>query len=197
MTTSDVVTGAPGVSMNVGDHICAFYRGREERDEVLVPYLRSGIDHGDPCICVLDSTDPREMAELTARGQGSLVLHSSEETYLQGGRFVPERMLDFWDSSARRLLAEAGDAVVRAAGEMTWALRDLPGVELLVAYEAELNRFLPKYPQTILCLYDLERFTDGEALLDILRTHPKVLMSGHVVDNPWYVEPDALLARAP
>jgi hypothetical protein len=64
-----------------------------------------------------------------------------------------------------------------------------------VTYEAELNRFLPKYPQIILCLYDLERFTDGEALLDILRTHPKVLMSGQVVDNPWYVEPDAFLAR--
>lgn len=195
--TSSVGMGIPGVSMDVGDHICAFYRGQEERDEVLVPYLRSGIEHGDPCVCVLDSTEPADVPPLADHCEGRLLLHRSEETYLLGGRFVPERMLDFWDSSARHLLAEGGDAVVRAAGEMTWALRDLPGVELLVAYEAELNRFLPKYPQTILCLYDLERFTDGEALLDILRTHPKVLMSGQVIDNPWYVDPDALLTRAP
>jgi hypothetical protein len=193
--TASVVTGIPGVHMHLGDHICAFYRGREERDEVLVPYLRSGLEHGDPCVCVLDGTDSPEVPGVAEAGRGQLTLYRSQDTYLRDGQLVPERMLDFWDASAKGLLSEAGAGVIRAAGEMTWALRDLPGVDLLVTYEAELNRFLPKYPQIILCLYDLERFTDGEALLDILRTHPKVLMSGQVVDNPWYVEPDAFLAR--
>ncbi len=66
----------------------------------------------------------------------------------------------------------------------------MPGVDQLVRYEARLNRFLPRYPQVILCLYDLEQFTDGRILLEMLKTHPKVLMSGQVLDNPWYVEPE-------
>lgn len=80
---------------------------------------------------------------------------------------------------------------------MTWALQDLPGVEQLLAYEARLNEFLPRYPQVILCLYDLEQFSNGQILLDLLRTHPKVLLSGQLLDNPWYTRPDEYLALHP
>lgn len=80
---------------------------------------------------------------------------------------------------------------------MTWALRDLPGVAQLVAYEGKLNAFLPRYPQVILCLYDLEKFSDGQVLIDLLRTHPKVLLGGQVLENPWYVEPAEYLQGRP
>jgi hypothetical protein len=76
---------------------------------------------------------------------------------------------------------------------MTWALRQVPGVEELVSYESELNRFLPRYPQVILCLYDLERFS-GEIIIDLLKTHPRVLLGSMVLDNPNYLEPDEFLA---
>jgi hypothetical protein len=45
----------------------------------------------------------------------------------------------------------------------------------------------------ILCLYDLARF-DGENLVDILKTHPTVLVGGMVLDNPYYLEPAEFLA---
>jgi hypothetical protein len=76
---------------------------------------------------------------------------------------------------------------------MTWALRQMPGVEELVGYESRLNRFLPRYPQVILCLYELDQFS-GEVLVDVLKTHPKVLLGGMVLDNPYYLEPDEFLA---
>jgi hypothetical protein len=69
----------------------------------------------------------------------------------------------------------------------------MPGVDQLVAYESELNRFIPRYPQVILCLYEIERFS-GELILDMLKTHPKVLLGAMVFDNPYYVEPDEFLA---
>ena len=70
----------------------------------------------------------------------------------------------------------------------------MPGSELLMAYEAKLNVFLHRYPQVLLCLYDLEQFANGEILMEILRTHPTVLLSGQLLDNPWYVEPEEYLA---
>lgn len=193
-----IVSGLPGVTMEVGDHICAFYRGDQDRDSILLPYLRSGLEAGHNCICVLDRSEPEVIwAALGDHGADSkhLSLLRSEQSYLLGGRFSPEDMLAFWDRAARAACDTDGFVLIRAVGEMTWALRDLPGVDSLVSYEAQLNRFLPKYPQTILCLYDLEQFNHGEILIDILRTHPKVLMSGMVIDNPWYVEPDEFLAR--
>lgn len=194
-----LATGLPGVSMEVSDHICAFYRGIDERDEVLIPFLRTGLSAGDKCICVLDATDPDVLhAELSQEQRvedGQLSTFRSEDSYLRHGRFVPDDMLDFWESVAQRAFAIHDYELVRAVGEMTWALRDLPGVDLLIAYEAELNRQMHKYPQVLLCLYDLEQFTDGEALMEILRTHPQVLISRMLLDNPWYIEPDELLTR--
>lgn len=197
--TTTLATGLPGVSMNVSDHICAFYRGVEERDRVLLPYLRAGLRAGDKCICVLDSTDPDHLrAELDGELNGDadqLSAFRSEDSYLLQGRFAPDDMLRFWESTAQTAFDSHDYPLVRAVGEMTWALRDLPGVEQLIAYEAELNRQLLKYPQVVLCLYDLEQFADGEVLIEILRTHPKVLMSRMVLDNPWYVEPDERLTQ--
>ncbi len=102
-------------------------------------------------------------------------------------------MLDFWDLSIGGAMA-GGFGFARAVGEMTWALRQLPGVEELVGYEARLNKFLPRYPQVVLCLYALDSFS-GEVLVDVLKTHPKVLIGGMVLDNPYYLEPDEFLAK--
>ena len=56
---SDVLPlGVAGVNVRPGDHICAFYVGVEERDQVLLPYLREGLRAGDKVICVVDASEP-------------------------------------------------------------------------------------------------------------------------------------------
>ena len=60
-------------------------------------------------------------------------------------------------------------------------------------YEAAVNAFAPRYPQAYLCLYDLALFGGG-ILVDLLRTHPKLLMGGLVLENPHYRPPDDLAA---
>lgn len=204
MTTS-MALGLPGVSLAPGDHICAFYRGAAQRDELLVPYLREGLLAGDKCICVTDDPAAGQSVRALAAeldvdvslATGQLEPLTSGSTYLADGHFADDRMIQFWETSVGRAVDRDGFGFVRAVGEMTWALRDLPGVEQLLAYEARLNDFLPRYPQVILCLYDLEQFSDGQILLDILRTHPKVLLSGQLLDNPWYTEPEEYLALRP
>lgn len=203
MTTDvdHVELGIPGLQLAPGDHVCAFYRGLSERDDVLIPYLREGLRAGDKCICVVDATEPDAvLANLTGDddlrpplASHQLEVLSSRQTYLRDGAFSTRTMIDFWDRSVGTALRDPGFTFARAVGEMTWALRDLPGVAELVTYESELNRFLPQYPQVILCLYDLERFS-GELVVDILKTHPKVLVGGAVVENPYYLDPDAFLA---
>jgi hypothetical protein len=50
--------GLPNVSFEAADHICGFFRGPTERDEILFPYLRAGLDAGDKCTCVVDEAEP-------------------------------------------------------------------------------------------------------------------------------------------
>lgn len=37
----------------------------------------------------------------------------------------------------------------------------------------------------------------SEVLMDVLRTHPRVIVDDMVHDNPYYVEPGKYLARRP
>jgi len=75
---------------------------------------------------------------------------------------------------------------------MEWALQDRPGVEDLVEYEARLNYILPRYNDPILCVYDLSKF-GGAVVVDILRTHPMVIIGGILQVNPFFVPPDEFL----
>lgn len=192
-------TGIRELELTPGDHVCAFYRGSQDRDELLLPYLRTGLQAGDKCICIVDDALTAQQVQLleSTSDPGHLQrldVHTPESSYLAGGGFSREEMLNFWTEHLDAA-ADDGFPFARLVGEMTWALRDAPGVEQLVRYEAELNRVAPKYPTVVLCLYDLDRF-DGDVIVSIVKTHPKVVICGMVVENPYYIGPDEFLRYA-
>jgi hypothetical protein len=198
--TNSVALGTNGLSIAPSTHICAFFRGIAERDEIMVPFLREGLRAGDKCTCIIDDgVDAVRGALEPIAGmpfvddRGQLDILSSKETYLRRGTFSTQEMLDYWEDSVSAALGDGGFPFARSAGETTWTLKELPGLFDFMTYEAELNRFLPRYPQVILCLYDLDHF-GGEVLIDILKTHPKVLMGNTVLENLYYVPPDEFLA---
>jgi hypothetical protein len=102
-------------------------------------------------------------------------------------------MMAFWEDVVGTAMNGGRFDFARSVGEMTWSLGDIPGVDELVGYESKLNSFMPRYPQVILCLYDLDRFGGG-IMVDMLKTHPKVLLGGMVLDNPNYLSPDEFLS---
>lgn len=193
-----VALGLNGLSIPPGTHICALFRGIPERDEIMLPFLREGLRAGDKCTCILDEGLDEVRAVLGKELEPSarprqLDIQPSKAAYLRRGAFSTQDMLDFWDESVGAALGEQGFPFARSTGETTWTLTELPDLYDFLTYEAELNRFLPRYPQVILCLYDLDRF-GGEILIDILKTHPKVLMGSTILDNLYYLEPDEFLA---
>jgi hypothetical protein len=85
-----------------------------------------------------------------------------------------------------------GFPLTRFVANMEWALEDCPGVHDIVEYEARLNHVLPNYEDPVICTYDLTRFS-GDTVLDVLRTHPLVIIGGILQENPFYVSPDEFL----
>jgi hypothetical protein len=197
-----VPSGIDEISLQPGSHVCAFYRGNSDRDRLLGGYLSAGLAAGDKCICVVDSagtaerlaTLPRERGE-PGPFDGQLDVHLPESTYLAGGEFTTADMLTFWTEAMVKAAIE-GYSFCRLVGEMTWALRDAPGVEHLVGYESALNRVTSTSPVVVLCLYDLDLF-GGEVVVNVVKTHPQVLIQGILVENPYYVGPDEFLRPVP
>ena len=197
-----VPSGIDEICLQPGSHVCAFYRGDSDRDRLLGGYLGAGLAAGDKCICIVDSADTAaRLAKLPgARTEpgpfgGQLDVHLPESTYLAGGEFTTVDMLTFWTESMVKAEIE-GYSFCRLVGEMTWALRDAPGVEHLIGYESELNRVTCSSPVVVLCLYDLDRF-GGEVVVNVVKTHPQVLIQGILVENPYYVRPDEFLRSVP
>jgi hypothetical protein len=195
--TDSIALGLDGLSIPSGSHICALFRGIEERDQIIVPFLLEGLRTRNKCTCIIDDGVDDVRAALRADGgapaDAELDILSSKETYLRRGTFSTQEMLDYWDDSVGAAINKDGFPFVRSAGETTWTLKELPGLHDFMTYEAELNRFVRRYPQVIMCLYDLDRFS-GQNLVDILKTHPKVLMGGTVLENLHYMEPQEFLA---
>jgi DNA-binding CsgD family transcriptional regulator len=71
---------------------------------------------------------------------------------------------------------------------MSWVLPGPPGWDDLFRYESALNLAVEQMPAILICLYDLQKF-GADMLVEVLHTHPKVLLDRTVIDNPHYLDP--------
>jgi hypothetical protein len=187
-------------SVPSGTHICTFYSGPAARDEIVMPFLAEGIRSGQKCICILESLGPEDVVARLGRQvdlgrsveTGQLELVTPADAYLRTGKFSTDDMLAYWQDAADKALSTGDYSLTRATGEMPSVLDQPEGRPEFFRYEARLNDFIARFPQVILCLYDLQRF-GAEVLMDALRTHLMVVVDGMVHDNPYYIEPSEYL----
>ena len=108
--------------------------------------------------------------------------------------FRAEDMMSFLAESVNAAIGEDFD-LLRADGEMSWVLPAPPGAADLFIYESALNDAVEEMPAILMCLYDLQKF-GADMLVEVLRTHPKVLLDRTVIDNPHYVHPSESVPAA-
>ncbi len=184
-----------------GTHICALYSGPAERDSLLFPFLREGIREGDKCLCLIDDAEPASVRDQVEEQQNGDLPHQSKqldvdrasEVYLQSGRFSVGQMISFLAVRMTQA-AESEFPLLRAAGEMSWVLPKPDGAEDFFAYESAVNQIVEDKPAVFMCMYDLQRFGIS-MLVDVLKTHRKVLLDGMVLDNPHRLMPTQYLAE--
>ena len=180
-------------------HVCALFSDDAERYEVLLPYIKNGVDVGHRAFHIIDMRGAdNHFAALEGAGidtdvtqeSGQLEVRDWNDAYLRGGRFDQDSMLELIEE-----VLTAGRPrfpLTRLVAMMEWALEDRPGVDDIVEYESRLNYVLPKYDDPVVCTYDLSKF-DAAVVMDILRVHPAAIIGGMLQDNPFYVPPDEFL----
>jgi hypothetical protein len=167
---------------------------------VLVPFVKEGLDAGEKAFHIVNPEErANHLSRLAESGidvsqaleRGQLEVATWDETYLDGARFQPDRMLAVIEKA---LIAgrAAGYTLTRLVGEMPWPSEPRPGTSERVEYEARLNDLLAGYDDPVVCLYELGRFST-DVIIDILRTHPVVVLGGALQHNPFFVSPAELL----
>jgi hypothetical protein len=182
-------------------HVCAFFNGIDEEHRVLGSFVKDGLDRGEKATHIVDPEKRQEhlrrLAEAgvdvqQAMATGRLEVLPWSDTYVRDRRFDQDAML----AEVEKVIqsgAAAGYALTRLVGHhMDWALRDESGVNNLVEYESRLNDVLSKYDDPVICTYDLSKF-GASVLMDIMRTHPVVIIGGILQENPFFVPPEQFL----
>jgi hypothetical protein len=189
-----------GSVLNRSCHVCAFFHSKEEEYAVLMPFIKEGLEKGDRAVHIVDPKQrPNHLQRLeqegidvnAAQATGQLEVRRWQDAYIQDDYFDQYRMIDAIKEALEPSKKQPG-TLTRLVANMEWALEDLPGVHDIVEYEARLNYILPEYHDPVVCTYDLSRF-DASVVMDILRTHPMVIIGGILQENPFYVPPDEML----
>jgi len=189
-----------GTTLGRNRHMCALFYTGEQEYRVLLPFIREGIERGEKAFHIVDpELRNQHLERLQAGGidtaakerEGQLEVRHWHDTCLHGGRFDQNHMLALMEE-ALQATHDGGYRQMRMVAHMGWALEDMPGVNDFVEYETRLNYFLPRYKDPVICVYDCTRFGAG-VVMDIMRTHPMVIVGGVLQENPYFVPPDQFL----
>jgi hypothetical protein len=179
---------SPDLGFQPGDHVCAFYNGsRNVLDDIVVDYVTKGLKAGDKVFCMVDepaTVHSRVAPQLVSR-DGMLHVLTEDEAYMPDGRFAKDTFIRNMESQILDASANGYEGFW-GVGDETFIVRNGVDIDEWFAAESALNEVAPDYPRLFFCLYDLDLF-DGNTVMYVLKTHPRVFVNGLVIQNPYYL----------
>lgn len=190
-----------GMTLDRWVHACGLFSSRDEEYAALAPFIQDSIANQERLIVLgADEELSTHRAHMASRGvdvaeaerDGYLNLVDWDASYLFEGRFDVARMLHMVDDICGQS-AQVGFPRGRFIGHMEWALTDQPGTEGVIEFECLVNDVLARHGHPAICVYDVTKF-DAATIVDILRTHPVVIMNGVAQENPFFLPPAEFIA---
>jgi hypothetical protein len=126
-----------------------------------------------------------------AEQSGQLAVRINTDAYIRAGRFDQDRMLAAFEQMASGN-DEGGFPLSRICCRMDWAIEDRRYIDDLVEFESRVNDVWRNHDDAVICTYHLNKF-GGDTVIDIMRTHPMIIIGGLLQRNPFYVPPEEFL----
>src|SRR3984957_9703263 len=201
MAASEHSVQLAGVDLAGRNHVCAFFNTIDEEHRVLGSFFKDGLDRGEKAGHIVDPENREEhlkrLAEAGIHVQemmdtGQLEVLPWTDAYVRDPRFAQDAML----ATVEKLIqsgAAAGYPLTRLVGHhMDWLFHDKPATYNLVEYEARLILFFSRNKNPGTCNYNPSKF-GATVAMDIMRTHPLVIIGGLLRENPFFVPPEQFL----
>ncbi len=165
-----------------GTHICLFYRAKRGLFEILVPYLKAGLENNESCILVTSSlqTIKETRVSLTKAimgmdayiRKGQIEILDSATWYAKQGKFVPDTVFQGWVEK-EKLALERGFDGLRIAGDAF--LVDGSEWKAFSDYEATVDNLIADRRMLAICSYFLKKSSTSE-VVDMVSKHRFVLV---------------------
>jgi hypothetical protein len=196
MTIDAAQISLAGSTLGETRHVCALFNDDDEEYRVLLPFIKDGFEGGDKAIHVVNPGQRSDHLErLAAAGidtaaaetRGQFELRRNTDTYLRDGHFDQDRMLAVFEQLASNTAHRFPRS--RIVCRMDWAAEKRALVDNVIEFEARVNDIWCRHDDAVICTYHLGQFT-GDAVIDIMRTHPMVILGGVLQRNPFFVPPE-------
>lgn len=181
-------------------HVCAFFHSADESYRVLMPFIKEGFECGHKALHVINpGSRAAHLQQLSAAGidtnvaeeTGQLELRTNTEAYLPDGQFDQDRMVEVFEGLASES-TKGTFPLSRIICQMDWAAEEPSCIGDLVEFEARVNDVWCNHDHAVVCVYDLAKF-GGDTVVDIIRTHPMIIIGGLLQENPFFVPPAQFL----
>jgi hypothetical protein len=198
-------TAVPPISLagaELGEvrHVCALFHSDDEEYRVLLPFIKDGFECGDKAIHIVNPDQHGDhLRRLSAAGidtasaqqRGQFDLRTNTETYLRDGRFDQDRMLEVFEQAASGN-DNGAFPLSRIVCRMDWAAEGRTHLDNRIEFESRVNDVWRRHDDAVICTYHLAQFS-GDTVIDIMRTHPVVIIGGILQQNPFFVPPERFL----
>jgi hypothetical protein len=185
MASSEHSVELAGVNLAGRNHVCAFFNTIDEEHRVLGSFYKDGIDRGEKAAHIVDPENREEHLKRLAEAgidvqkmmdTGQLEVVPWTDVYVRDHRFDQDAMLTAVEKLIQSGTA-AGYPLTRLVGHhMDWLFLDKPAT----------------YDDPVICNYNPSKF-GATVAMDIMRTHPLVIIGGLLRENPFFVPPEQFL----
>lgn len=177
--------GIPGTSTaSWGEHLCAFFYTKAHLLDLLVPYIKTGLEDNEYCLWITGESVTKEEALHALEGimpdaatylaSNQLAIISYREWYFSSGVFNPQKSFDNW--AARAQCAKAnGFSGTRTTGNPFWLQSEEDWTRFL-DYEHIVNRAIETQRVISLCTYPVD-ICNSKNMLSTLASHHAMLLS--------------------
>lgn len=192
-----------GARLDQVRHVCAFFSSEEEEYRVLLPFMKHGFECGDKAVHVVNpGQQQRHLQRLSqvgidtaaAQQSGQLEVRSNTEAYLRDGCFDQDRMLATFAKLANNTDTANEFPLSRIVCRMDWVSHDRSRIEDVIEFESRVNDVWNQSEDAVICTYHQAQFS-GDVVIDIMRTHPMVIIGGTLQENPFFTPPSEFLSE--
>lgn len=172
-----------------GTHFCQFYETKQDLLDIVVPYMKAGLEHNEFCLWVL--SPPLTVTEAldalrqavpdldTHIAQGSLEVAAHDIRVLQGSHFNAhdaqnpwQVILQTWDQKLATALAKGFTGMRTSSNGSGF---EQANWEDLMRFEKALNSVVSGMPIIALCAYSLHK-ANAAAILNYAHLHEGVIV---------------------
>lgn len=168
----DIIGGVPW-----GTHFCQFYQTKEDLMDILIPYLKAGLENNELCVWIIPQLTEAEKIKETLKaaasdidiylkkGQIEIIPHSV--WYFKNKDFDSQRALDSLIERANKSLSNGYNGL-RLFENICWLEKE--NWNDFVNYERRLDSVMARYPIIAMCAYCLDAFKVVN-VVDIVASH--------------------------